>query len=106
VIKPYNELVGILATFSKPARTYRVSYVYRYKRGDDWGEVCKQYGMDFVLCTPIRVVENGISDTYAPTIHGIWRAPHKAYNQVFWQFAANQTPDSLALAGSWKLWAE
>ena len=106
MIKPYNELVGILATFSKPVRTYRIDYVYRYKKGDEWGDVALQYGMDYPLRSPIRVVEDGVSDTYAPTLHGIWRAAHKAYNQVLWQLVPKQTPDEMALPGSWKLWAE
>ena len=104
--RPYNELVGILATFSKPIRSYRVDCVYRVRDGKTWGEIITQYGIDWVLLTDARTVTNGLMDAFASAIHNVYLHKTKTYGQMFLELVGAQTPDNLRLPGPWSLWAE
>ena len=102
----YNELVGILVTFSKPIRSYRVDYLYRYKHHKEWGDTLTQYGLDWVLLTRKRVVKRGLEDAFASVIHAIWTRDITQYEQVFYQLVGCQTPAVLDLPGGWCKLAE
>jgi hypothetical protein len=104
--RAYNELVGVLATFSRPARSYRIDTVYRIKKGEEWGDILTQYGIDWVLLTPAEHVENGLMDAYASALHSVYVHTAKTYRQMFLQLVGNQTPDALRLPGPWSLWAQ
>jgi len=104
--RPYNELVGILATFSKPTRSYRIDYVYRYKNGQTWGEILTQHGLDWVLLTAVKTVRDGLLDAFASAIHKVYMNETQTYNQMFLQLVGNQTPGNLHLPGPWSMWAE
>lgn len=99
--RPYNELVGILVTFPKPVRNYRVDYIYRYKTASEWGDVLTQCGLDWVLLTSKKVVKRGLGDAFASVIHAIWTQDAKQYEQVFYQLVGLQTPSVLELPGGW-----
>lgn len=102
----YNELVGVLATFSRPARSYRIDAVYRVKDNEGWGDVLTQYGIDWVLLTPEKHVENGLMDAYASAIHSVYVHAAKTYRQMFLQLADDQSPSALRIPGPWTLWAQ
>lgn len=104
--KPYRELVGVQATFSKTKETYKLSHFYRWQSGD-WqsgGLMIEGYDMD--RAEPAEDIAESLRKAYAPVTLRIWKHDAAAEQAELLQLDEGADPNQLGLLGTWTLYAE
>jgi len=104
--KQYLELVGVLVAHSKPAKTYRIDYVYARRVNNEYDGFATMKGYDMTLALRFCKVVHSLLDAYAPVIKHVWNQDNRRTESFYLQFVVAFRPDKVGLIGRWEHWAE
>ena len=103
--KGWMELVGVWISYTRRARTYTLTNVYREWDAGTWGDVIVQRSYDLPLNSIEDLIER-YRDGFAPALVAIWQRSTSGKTEEYLQLHADMRPSKVGIPGIWKVWAE
>lgn len=99
-------LVGIVLTYSKKLRVFRVGHIYKPDKMSEITDFVIEKGRDSTLLIPFSIIVEAFVSVYGPQIRVGWRRDTIHTKQFYLQLRKVGSPSWVGLDGQWERWLE